>query len=36
MDADDSKAIADALKRVWETIEAAQKFPAIDLFDEFK
>lgn len=36
MDADDSKAIADALKRVWETIETAQKFPAIDLFDEFK
>ncbi len=36
MDADDSKAVADALKRVWEKIEGFKKFPAIDLFDEFK
>jgi N-acyl-D-amino-acid deacylase len=35
-DADDSQAIADAVKRVRETIAAFEKFPATDLFADFK
>ena len=35
-DADDNKAIADAVKRVRERIEAFEKFPTTDLFDDFK
>jgi len=36
VDADDNKAIGEAIKRTWGHIETFEKFPDIDLFDEFK
>jgi N-acyl-D-amino-acid deacylase len=36
MDAEDSKAMADSLKRVLENVETLDKLPKIDLFGEYK
>lgn len=36
MDADDSKTVADAVRRAWSEVESLGKFPRIDLFAEYK
>jgi CubicO group peptidase (beta-lactamase class C family) len=36
MDADDSKLVTEAVKRVWDKIETFDKFSKVDLFEDFK